>query len=90
VQTLAFDATDHDAVRKTEDRFEEAHGAITILSNNAGMQQRGAIGSPAPGWLRLTGAVAPSAFRHWHRLSAASMRPQMRMWQAARVHSGGV
>ncbi|PTX54939.1 glucose 1-dehydrogenase [Litoreibacter ponti] len=38
--TLVFDATDHDAVRKTVDDFEAATGAIDILVNNAGMQHR--------------------------------------------------
>lgn len=37
---LAFDATDHDAVRRAIDGFEDSHGAIDILINNAGMQHR--------------------------------------------------
>ena len=40
VMELAFDATDHDAVRAAVDGFEAAHGAIDILVNNAGMQHR--------------------------------------------------
>ncbi len=40
VHTLAFDATEHNAVREAVDGFEEAHGAIDILVNNAGMQFR--------------------------------------------------
>jgi len=40
VQTLAFDATDHDGVRRAVDGFEAAQGAIDILINNAGMQHR--------------------------------------------------
>ncbi|MCR9275125.1 MULTISPECIES: SDR family oxidoreductase [Mameliella] len=40
VRELAFDATDHDAVRKAIDGFEAEHGAIDILVNNAGMQYR--------------------------------------------------
>ena len=40
VESLAFDATDHDAVRSAVDGFESAHGAIDILVNNAGMQHR--------------------------------------------------
>ncbi|SFJ15369.1 SDR family oxidoreductase [Jannaschia pohangensis] len=40
VETLAFDATDHDGVRKAVDGFEADHGAIDILVNNAGMQHR--------------------------------------------------
>ncbi len=39
-ETLAFDVTDHIAVRKAVDAFEEQHGAIEILVNNAGMQHR--------------------------------------------------
>lgn len=38
--TLAFDATDHGAVRAAVDAFEAEHGAIDILINNAGMQHR--------------------------------------------------
>ena len=37
---LAFDATDHTAVREAVDGFESASGAIDILVNNAGMQHR--------------------------------------------------
>ena len=40
VATLAFDATDHDAVRRAIDGFEADTGAIDILINNAGMQHR--------------------------------------------------
>ncbi|WP_421905974.1 SDR family oxidoreductase [Mameliella sp.] len=40
VHELAFDATDHDAVRGAVDGFETEHGAIDILVNNAGMQHR--------------------------------------------------
>ncbi|MDZ4096388.1 MAG: SDR family oxidoreductase [Paracoccaceae bacterium] len=39
-RTLAFDATDHAAVRDAVDDFEATHGAIDILVNNAGMQHR--------------------------------------------------
>lgn len=39
-KTLAFDATDHQAVRTAVDGFEQDHGAIDILVNNAGMQHR--------------------------------------------------
>ena len=39
-ETLAFDATDHAAVRAAVDGFEATHGAIDILVNNAGMQHR--------------------------------------------------
>jgi gluconate 5-dehydrogenase len=40
VHQLAFDATDHDAVRAAIDAFEAETGAIDILVNNAGMQHR--------------------------------------------------
>ena len=40
VHTLAFDATDHDAVKNAVDGFEGENGAIDILVNNAGMQFR--------------------------------------------------
>lgn len=40
VYELAFDATDHEAVRTAVDQFEKEQGAIDILVNNAGMQHR--------------------------------------------------
>ena len=40
VHELAFDATDHAAVKAAIDGFETDHGAIDILVNNAGMQFR--------------------------------------------------
>lgn len=40
VRTLAFDVTDHHAVRRAIDGIEHEHGAINILVNNAGMQHR--------------------------------------------------
>lgn len=40
VETLAFDATDHLAVRAAVDRFEKSKSPIDILVNNAGMQHR--------------------------------------------------
>lgn len=40
VHAIAFDATDHAAVRASIDGFEAATGAIDILINNAGMQHR--------------------------------------------------
>lgn len=40
VRTLAFDVTDHDAVRTAIDGFEAEVGPIDILVNNAGMQHR--------------------------------------------------
>ena len=42
-QVLAFDATDHAAVRAAVDGFESATGPIDILVNNAGMQHRGPL-----------------------------------------------
>ena len=41
--TLAFDATDHKAVRAAVDGFEANTGPIDILVNNAGMQHRGPL-----------------------------------------------
>lgn len=38
--SLAFDATDHHAVRAAVDQFEADQGPIDILVNNAGMQHR--------------------------------------------------
>ncbi|MXQ07126.1 glucose 1-dehydrogenase [Alphaproteobacteria bacterium GH1-50] len=40
VRTLAFDVTDHDAVRAAIDGHEAEFGPIDILVNNAGMQHR--------------------------------------------------
>ena len=40
VSELAFDATDHEAVRAAIDGFESSDGAVDILINNAGMQHR--------------------------------------------------
>lgn len=42
-EVLAFDVTDHAAVRAAVDRFESDNGAIDILVNNAGMQYRGPL-----------------------------------------------
>ena len=39
-ERLAFDATDHAAVRAAVDGYEAAQGPIDILVNNAGMQHR--------------------------------------------------
>lgn len=39
-RSLAFDVTDHAAVRAAVDGFEAEFGAIDILVNNAGMQHR--------------------------------------------------
>ena len=43
VHVLAFDVTDHEQVKVAVNGFEEEHGAINILINNAGMQHRGAL-----------------------------------------------
>ena len=40
VEVLAFDVTNHGAVRSAVDGFEAATGQIDILVNNAGMQHR--------------------------------------------------
>jgi gluconate 5-dehydrogenase len=53
-QTLAFDATDHIAVRAAVDAFEAAIGPIDILVNNAGMQHRAPLENfPADAFERL-------------------------------------
>ncbi|SMC73761.1 SDR family oxidoreductase [Rhizobium sp. RU36D] len=52
--SLAFDATDHEAVRTAVDRFEDETGAIDILVNNAGMQHRAPLEDfPADAFERL-------------------------------------
>ena len=51
---LAFDATDHAAVRSAVDRFEADVGPIDILVNNAGMQHRAPLEEfPADAFARL-------------------------------------
>lgn len=63
VATLAFDATDHAAVRTAVDGFEAQHGAITILINNAGMQHRTALEDfPADAFERLLQTNVASVF----------------------------
>jgi gluconate 5-dehydrogenase len=53
-RVLAFDATDHSAVRKAVDGFESAGQPIDILVNNAGMQHRGPLEDfPADAFERL-------------------------------------
>ncbi|MEM9028990.1 MAG: SDR family oxidoreductase [Pseudomonadota bacterium] len=52
--TLAFDATDHDAVSAAIDGFEAQSGPIDILVNNAGMQPRAPLEEfPAEAFERL-------------------------------------
>ncbi|RUV92710.1 MULTISPECIES: SDR family oxidoreductase [unclassified Mesorhizobium] len=61
--TLAFDATDHDAVRAAIDAFEQTHGAIDILVNNAGMQFRTPLEDfPADAFERLLQINVASVF----------------------------
>lgn len=62
-RTLAFDATDHTAVRTAVDGFEKDHGAIDILINNAGMQHRTALEDfPADAFERLLQTNIASVF----------------------------
>ena len=52
---LAFDATDHEAVRAAIDGFEADVGGIDILVNNAGMQHRTPLEDfPADAFERLS------------------------------------
>ena len=63
VDTLPFDATDHDAVRKAVDDFESSTGAIDILINNAGMQHRTALEDfPAEAFEKLLQTNIASVF----------------------------
>ena len=61
--TLAFDATDHDAVRSAIDNFELSVGPIDILVNNAGMQFRTPLEDfPADAFERLLQTNVASVF----------------------------
>ncbi|MGR3502399.1 SDR family oxidoreductase [Pseudaestuariivita sp.] len=61
--TLAFDVTDHDAVRQAVDGFEAGHGPIDILVNNAGMQHRTPLEDfPADAFERLLQTNIASVF----------------------------
>lgn len=63
VHTLAFDATDHGAVRAAVDGFEAEVGAIDILINNAGMQHRTQLEDfPADAFDRLLQTNIASVF----------------------------
>lgn len=63
VATLAFDATDHDAVRAAVDGFEAGTGPIDILINNAGMQHRTPLEDfPAEAFERLLQTNIASVF----------------------------
>ena len=62
-RTLAFDATDHAAVRAAVDGFEADTGPIDILINNAGMQHRGPLEDfPADAFERLLQTNIASVF----------------------------
>ncbi len=63
VHTLAFDVTDHRAVRAAVDGFEADVGPIDILVNNAGMQHRGPLEDfPADAFERLLQTNVASVF----------------------------
>lgn len=63
VHQLAFDATDHNAVRAAVDDFEAETGAIDILINNAGMQHRTELENfPADAFERLLQTNIASVF----------------------------
>ncbi|MDU8944016.1 SDR family oxidoreductase [Ovoidimarina sediminis] len=63
VDTLPFDATDHDAVRAAVDGYEAEKGAIHILINNAGMQHRTPLEDfPADAFERLLQTNIASVF----------------------------
>ena len=63
VTTLAFDATDHAAVRAAVDDFEANTGAIDILINNAGMQHRTELENfPADAFEKLLQTNVASVF----------------------------
>lgn len=63
VHQIAFDATDHDAVRGAVDGFEGSTGVIDILVNNAGMQHRSPLEDfPADAFERLLQTNIASVF----------------------------
>lgn len=62
-ETLAFDATDHEAVRAAVDAFEAQGKPIDILVNNAGMQHRAPLEDfPAEAFERLLQTNIASVF----------------------------
>jgi gluconate 5-dehydrogenase len=62
-RALAFDVTDHGAVREAIDRFEAEVGPIDILVNNAGMQHRAPLEEfPTDAFERLMAANVSSVF----------------------------
>jgi gluconate 5-dehydrogenase len=75
-QPLAFDATDHEAVRTAIDGFESKVGPIDILVNNAGMQHRGALEDfPADAFQRLLQTNIATVF-HVGQACARHMIPR--------------
>lgn len=61
--SLAFDVTDHAAVREAVDAFEADTGPIDILVNNAGMQHRAPLEDfPADAFQRLLQTNIASVF----------------------------
>ena len=63
VHILAFDVTNHKQVKAAINKFEDEHGAINILINNAGMQHRGALEDfPADAFERLLQTNVASVF----------------------------
>ncbi|PWJ22063.1 SDR family oxidoreductase [Jannaschia seohaensis] len=63
VHVLAFDVTDHDAVRTAVDGFEARLGGLDILVNNAGMQHRTPLEDfPADAFERLLQTNIASVF----------------------------
>ena len=63
VHVLAFDVTDHAAVKTAVDGFEQDTGAIDILVNNAGMQFRTALEDfPADMFAKLFATNVSSVF----------------------------
>ncbi|MBZ4021016.1 gluconate 5-dehydrogenase [Rhodobacter sp. TJ_12] len=62
-ELLAFDATDHEAVRKAVDAFESEGKPIDILVNNAGMQHRAPLEDfPADAFDKLLQTNVASVF----------------------------
>jgi gluconate 5-dehydrogenase len=77
-QTLAFDATDHAAVRAAVDGFETAVGPIDILVNNAGMQHRSPLEDfPPEAFERLLQTNIATVF-HVGQACARHMIPRRR------------
>lgn len=63
VDTLVFDVTDHESVKRAIDDFEATTGAIDILVNNAGMQHRAALEDfPAEAFEKLLQTNIASVF----------------------------